>query len=72
MKAVNGGDRLREALRRMRPQNGNRPVPGSPWECWAEERIKRLEEQQTWLLRAGAGVAVAAVVKLVMSALGLG
>ncbi len=46
-----------DALRRFVPSSprGELPQPGSPWEAWAEYRLRQLEDRQTWMLRLLAG-----------------
>jgi len=35
------------------------PKPGDAWGAWVEYRLKRLEDQQTWMLRLILGAMVA-------------
>jgi hypothetical protein len=70
---MSGADHLKATVARLRKASPKgRPEPGTPWEYWAEERLKRLEDQQVWLLRALVGAGAVAVLKLVLSVLGLG
>jgi hypothetical protein len=42
------------------------------WGWWIEERITRLENGQTWLIRIAIGALVAEVLRIIMAATGLG
>ena len=55
-----GEGRFIAALRRwvMPPLPGEMPKPGSTWEAWAEYRLKRLEDQQLWMMRLILGALV--------------
>ncbi len=55
-----GVDGFKAALRRLvvPPLPGEMPKPGSTWEVWAEYRLKRLEDQQLWMMRLILGALV--------------
>jgi hypothetical protein len=55
-----GANSFKAALRRfvVPPTPGELPKPGSTWEVWAEYRLKRLEDQQLWMMRLILGALV--------------
>ena len=48
---MTGEERLRQALRRLRPTKEPPPQPGgTDWPPWAEARLTTLQTRQRWLL----------------------
>ena len=58
-----GSENFKAALRRLvlPPAHGEVPKPSSTWEVWAEYRLKRLEDQQLWMMRVILGALVVQV-----------
>ena len=48
-----GERRFRDALRRLAssPAAPEMPKPSDPWGVWVEYRLKRLEDEQRWMIR---------------------
>ena len=55
-----GSDRFRQGLKRfiVRPDTGAMPAPDDAWGAWVEYRMKRLEDNQQWMLRVILGALV--------------
>jgi hypothetical protein len=72
-----GNARLLEAVARTRRKQSDArdedPKPYDPaWGWWIEERIARLENGQTWLIRIAVGALVAEIIRMIMVATGIG
>lgn len=68
-----GERRLRDAIRRRRRRARDedpRPYDDS-WGWWIEERIARLENGQTWLIRIAIGALVAEIIRIITVTAGL-
>ena len=78
-----GEERLRDAIRRRcGPAFGERTPIGrarsedprpydEDWGWWIEERIARLENGQTWLIRIAIGALVAEIIRIITVTAGL-
>ncbi len=73
-----GEEKLRNAVRHVTQRRKQlardqdpRPYDDS-WGWWIEERIARLENGQTWLIRIAIGALVAEIIRIVFVATGLG
>jgi len=71
---TSGEDKLREVIRQRRQLARDRdPRPyDDSWGWWIEERIARLENGQTWLIRIAIGALVAEIIRIICVATGLG
>jgi len=73
---TSGEDRLRAAIARRRKQHDARSEDPRPydesWGWWVEERLARLENGQTWLIRVAIGALAAEIVRIALVAFGLG
>jgi hypothetical protein len=71
-----GEARLKAAIERCSERGNPRsedPRPYDPaWGWWIEDRIARLEQGQTWLIRIAIGALAAEIVRIVMVTTGLG
>jgi hypothetical protein len=69
-----GEKRLREVIRaRRRPARSEDPRPyDDAWGWWIEDRIVRLENGQTWLIRIAIGALVAEIIRILTVTVGLG
>jgi hypothetical protein len=72
----NGEHCLRAAIARRRNQSDARSEDPRPydasWGWWVEERLARLENGQTWLIRVAIGALAAEIVRIALVAFGLG
>jgi hypothetical protein len=71
---TSGDSRLKAAIARRKDQaRSEDPKPYDPaWGWWIEERIARLENGQTWLIRIAVGALVAEIIRMIMVATGIG
>jgi hypothetical protein len=73
-----GERRLREQLRRSARARRHRARSEDPrpydddWGWWIEDRIARLENGQTWLIRIAIGALVAEIIRIITVTTGLG
>jgi len=69
-----GEKRLREVIRARRDQaRSDDPRPyDNDWGWWIEERIARLENGQTWLIRVAISALAAEILRIIAIATGLG
>jgi len=71
---TSGDDRLRAVIQRRR-QHARRDDPhpyDNDWGWWIEERIARLENGQTWLIRVAISALAAEILRIIAIATGLG
>jgi hypothetical protein len=76
-----GEKRLRDVIRTCRPATCGEAVEAArsedprpydnAWGWWIEERIVRLENGQTWLIRIAIGALVAEIIRIVAVTAGL-
>lgn len=71
---TSGEDRLRAVIQRRRQQvRRDDPHPyDNDWGWWIEERIARLENGQTWLIRVAISALAAEILRIIAIATGLG
>lgn len=69
-----GEDRLKAAIaqRRARARSDDPRPYDESWGWWVEERLARLENGQTWLIRVAIGALAAEIVRIALVAFGLG
>jgi hypothetical protein len=69
-----GDEKLKVAIaRRQQAARDQDPKPyDNAWGWWIEERIARLENGQTWLIRIAIGALAAEIIRMIMAATGIG
>jgi hypothetical protein len=57
---MSGQQHFTDALKKFitPPNTGQMPAPEDAWGAWVEYRLKRLEDNQTWMLRVILGALV--------------
>jgi hypothetical protein len=69
-----GEEKLRDVIRRRKQlarDQDPRPYDNA-WGWWIEDRIARLENGQTWLIRIAIAALAAEIIRIICAALGIG
>jgi hypothetical protein len=69
-----GEEKLKAAIARRRQRTRSEdPTPyDDSWGWWVEERLARLENGQTWLIRIAIGALAAEILRILGNVLGIG